>query len=69
MNKLKAWFSALSTKNRIEYGVSLLWVITIPFFVVPYGGEAGGPLEHFLWWGAFPLLLYWGRRIWVKKWF
>jgi hypothetical protein len=57
MNTLKAWFSGLSTKNRIEYGVSLLWIIIIPFFVVPYGGETGGPLEHFIWWGTFPLLL------------
>jgi len=69
MNNLSAWFGALSTKNRIEYAVSLLWAITIPFFVVPYGGEAGGPLEHFLSWGIFPLLLYWGQRFWVRKWF
>ncbi len=27
MNKLKAWFSELSTKNRTEYGALLLWLI------------------------------------------
>ncbi|WP_132325364.1 MULTISPECIES: hypothetical protein [Methylomonas] len=69
MNTLRAWFSALSTKHRIEYAVSLLWIIIVPFIAVPYVGEEGGPLEHFLWWGAFPMLLYWGRRFWVRKWF
>lgn len=69
MNTLRARFSVLSTKHRIEYAASLVWIIVVPFFAVPYDGEEGGLLEHFLWWGVFPLFLYWGRRIWVRKWF
>lgn len=60
MKKLKVRFSTSSTISRIEYYLSLLWIVIVPFFAVPYSGEAGGHFEHFLWWGSFPLLLYWG---------
>ncbi|WP_157197899.1 hypothetical protein [Methylomonas koyamae] len=63
------WLGQLDNKNRIAVAISILWVTVVPFYLVPFAGESTGPVEHFLWWGLFPLFLYWGRRFWVRKWF
>lgn len=63
------WFMKLDAKNRIAIVLSILWTVVVPFYAVPYAGESTGPVEHFLWWGIFPLFLYWGRRLWIKRWF
>jgi len=68
MNTGPNWFMRLDKKNRIAFLLSLFWIVVVPFFVIPYAGESGGPAEHFLLWGIFPLCLYWGRRLWMKKW-
>ncbi len=69
MKAIFNWLGQRDLKNRIAIAISILWVTVVPFYLVPYGGESTGPVEHFLWWGLFPLFLYWGRRFWVRKWF
>ncbi len=62
------WFRRLNRKNKLAVVLSAIWMLAVPAFVVPYGDEAPGRLEHFFWWGLFPVFLYWGRHIWVRKW-
>lgn len=60
--------TSLDVKNWVVVVLSICWLVLIHFFVVPHGGKSGGAIEHFLWWGIFPVILYWGRNLWVRKW-
>ena len=62
------WFRRLNRKNQAEVILSAHWISVVPAFVVPCGDEATGRLDHFFWWGSFPVFLYWGRHIRVRTW-
>jgi hypothetical protein len=70
MNKKQSWFDSLNKNDQIAAVLSALWIAIVILLVIPYNGDGlGGFLEDLLWWGGFPLFLYWGRRFWVKRWF
>jgi hypothetical protein len=67
MNKKQSWFDSLNKNDQIASVLSVLWiaiVILLSSLITRWPGES---LEDLLWWGGFPLFLYWGRRFWVKR--
>lgn len=63
MNISLNWFTRLDKKNRIAVVLSVLWAVVVPFFVIPYAGESGGPIEHFLWWGSISFVFVLGTAL------